>query len=366
MAKRTLAACAPRGELGVGIIGTGWGLKVQVPQFRAGGLHVKALYSRDSVRAADLAKEHKIEFSFSDVGLLARCPEVDLVSVVGPAHLRKRQVLEVIAAGKSVIADKPMAITAGEASEMLTAATRLPEGKVALLDFELRCVPAVVRARELMTEGAIGNPLFVTFRCMANMDFLADGAQHSHWNARETGGGVFSAVGTHYVDIVRFLLKDEIGKVSAVEAPLVKTLPPDSTPVTADGYVSANMITARGAVPIHMVISGRTSGGPMENSVKIVGSTGCICIMFATSELQVFKNGSNDPVELLPAAGNAWAEVGTKALAARIKDHFEEGRDISDLATFADGLQVQLVTDAVHHSASNLGEWVNVTQISQS
>lgn len=58
----------------VGILGTGWGVKVQVPQFRVAGLNVTAIYSRDPQRAADLAVQHKLT-GFSDANDLINSPD---------------------------------------------------------------------------------------------------------------------------------------------------------------------------------------------------------------------------------------------------------------------------------------------------
>lgn len=58
----------------VGILGTGWGVRVQVPQFRNAGLNVTALYSRDAQRAAELAAQHSLQ-GFSDARDLIQSPD---------------------------------------------------------------------------------------------------------------------------------------------------------------------------------------------------------------------------------------------------------------------------------------------------
>lgn len=68
--------------LRVGIVGTGWGVRVQAPKFADAGLHVVALYSRSQERAEQLAGNLGIKHAFSDVNELCRCEEVDLVSIV--------------------------------------------------------------------------------------------------------------------------------------------------------------------------------------------------------------------------------------------------------------------------------------------
>jgi predicted dehydrogenase len=102
----TPLATAP--ALRVGVIGTGWGVKVQVPMFREAGLQVVALYSRDEKRVERLRKEMDVPHGFTDVGSLCECEEVDIVSLVCPTHLRKDFTLKAIHAGKHVLAEKPM------------------------------------------------------------------------------------------------------------------------------------------------------------------------------------------------------------------------------------------------------------------
>ena len=187
----------------VGLVGTGWALKVQRPRFREEGLPVTALYSRDLGRAEALCRAEGIGGAYDSVPALARSGDVDLVSVVCPTHLRKGHVLETVAAGKDVLCDKPMALDAAEAREMWRAAEA--RGVRHFMDFELRCCPTIIDARDALRRGDVGAVRFLEFRCHGNFPFL-DPANPSfgHWNDRACGGGAFSAVGTHFTDLVRF------------------------------------------------------------------------------------------------------------------------------------------------------------------
>ena len=83
-------------------------------------------------------------------------------------------------------------------------------------------VPAVVEMRSILASGALGKPLHLSFRCHGNFGFLK--AQHSHWVREDCGGGVFSAVGTHYTDLCRHL---------TVRAPKLETSAPSSSDLDA-------------------------------------------------------------------------------------------------------------------------------------
>lgn len=65
--KSEFGGSSDEAPLRVGIVGTGWGLKAQLPRFREAGIQVVAIYSRDAGKAARLAKEHHIPLAFTSV-----------------------------------------------------------------------------------------------------------------------------------------------------------------------------------------------------------------------------------------------------------------------------------------------------------
>lgn len=65
----------------VGIIGTGWGVTVQVPAFREAGWQVVALCGRTEEKTEKLGKEHSIPFTTADPQKLIEHPDVDFVTV---------------------------------------------------------------------------------------------------------------------------------------------------------------------------------------------------------------------------------------------------------------------------------------------
>ena len=201
--------------------------------------------------------------------------------------------LEAIAAGKDVLVDKPCALDASEAAAMLAAAEA--KGVRHFMDFELRCVPALVEAKRLIADGAIGDVRFVDFRCLGNFGFLEPtNPQFSHWNSKACGGGGFSAVGTHFTDLTRWLLDDEVAAASAVEAPLVEAIAGEK--VTADGYCSAQLRLARRSdVGVHLTISARCPGRDFENRLTVVGTRGTFDFDFLESTLTVSSFGEGAP-----------------------------------------------------------------------
>ena len=379
------AASAQRSEPSkppsIGILGTGWGLRVQVPEFRSAGLVVSAIYSRDAARAASIAETHGIDHGCDSVDSLCALTDVDIVSCVGPTSTRCEHTLTALRYGKHVLVDKPMALNEGEALVMLQAARA---SKVqAWMDFELRCTPAVVKLRELLSSGELGSPLHASFRCVANFGFLA--GKHSHWATREQGGGVFSAVGTHFVDLTRHVTGCEVARVSATQRPLVATLPHPSSGapmvVTSDGLCMATLEmvqptrdgdTANAAssmpLPVSIFISGLSPGLPFQNTLTLCCERGSATLNLLDATLSVHRTDAPGQTEVYGGGGNAWSEVGTPALGRALVAALKGGQGPAeaggihprDLATLEDGLIVQRVTDAVHESARRGGVWMFV------
>merc|ERR1719422_1282956 len=151
--------------LRVGIIGTGWGCKVQAPLFRNAGLEVTAVYSRDQAKADKFAANLKIAHAFNSIDAICNCSEVDIVSIVSPTFLHAEHAIAALRAGKHILSDKPTAVTASQA------ATKRPN-QIAIIDHELRFLKFVQAARGLVTSGVLGNIRHVTSQFMVNMGGL--------------------------------------------------------------------------------------------------------------------------------------------------------------------------------------------------
>ncbi len=245
------------------------------------------------------------------------------------------------------------------------------------MDFELRCVPALRELRDLiLTANLIGNVnISVSFTSLRNFAWMQPGVKASHWHYRQTGGGCWSAIGIHYVDLVRFLFSEEIQKVSAIQRPMRGIVVAKNGDVpSADGMCQAMLVTGRKKISIQMTINGFNPGLPEEvDEMVICSPKATIRFNFLTSELVIYKNPAPDtatPMEkemetkrVIKGEGNAWQDVGTPALMQRVRAFFEKDdkNALLNMATFQDGLRAQLITDAIHQSAANDGEWAEVT-----
>jgi predicted dehydrogenase len=134
----------------VGIVGTGWGARVQVPTFREAGLEVTAIAGFHRNKTRELAAELKLR-AHDDWREVVSSPDVDLVSIVTPPSEHREMAIAALEAGKHVLCEKPTALNALEAEQMLAASRRFPS-QLALIDHELRFLPAWREARARLPE----------------------------------------------------------------------------------------------------------------------------------------------------------------------------------------------------------------------
>ena len=203
-----ISACYNRLRMKIGLIGLGF----------MGSTHLKALQkipgvevvavSSDDPRALSGDLSHiqgniggpgeKLDFSslrqYSDAFAAARDPEAEAVDVCLPTNLHAGVVIEALRAGKHVLVEKPMALTAAETGQMLEAAEKA--GRLLMVAQVLRFWPAYVALAGLVKTGKLGPVRSALFRrrCAA--------PAWSAWlsDASLSGGGVFDLL-IHDIDI---------------------------------------------------------------------------------------------------------------------------------------------------------------------
>jgi 1,5-anhydro-D-fructose reductase (1,5-anhydro-D-mannitol-forming) len=176
---------------------------------------VTALSRRDPVKARESARQYGIPQAFASTAELCRSSEVDAVFVATPNSVHLADVLTAIAAGKPVLCEKPMGISAEECRDMVDAARQanLLLGIAQVFRFE----ESTAWLRNRVAAGRIGAPIF------ARAEFSFPGARnHARtWiNDRQiAGGGPVADIGVHCIDALRYILHDEVLRVSARAIP---------------------------------------------------------------------------------------------------------------------------------------------------
>jgi predicted dehydrogenase len=171
---------------------------------------VTALSRRDLAIAKQSAAEYKIPLAFASVEELCQSPEVEAVLVTTPNSRHLSDVLTAIAAGKHVLCEKPMAMYADECRQMVEAARQ--RGVLLGVAHIFRFDESVRKIRELVTAGAVGKPVFAR----SEFSFLAGSSHPRKWlyDASVAGAGPIFDIGVHCIDTLRFILRDEVVRVS--------------------------------------------------------------------------------------------------------------------------------------------------------
>ncbi len=205
--------------IGIGFVGTGFARSTQAPVLRTiEGARLAAVASGRIENARRMADEFSMR-AMSSWDELVTLPEVDLVIIASPPNTHHPVTLAALSAGKHVICEKPMAMTAGEALEMTNAAHSRPN-QLAIIDHELRFNPTYRRIKQLVDEGFLGRLYNVSMT-------VATGFRHSAlrpwnwWSQKSAGGGLLGALGSHAIDMLRWLF----GDIDAVAASVATIVP---------------------------------------------------------------------------------------------------------------------------------------------
>jgi predicted dehydrogenase len=196
-----------------GIIGFGLhAVKRLMPGFAlAKNCRVSALSRRELAKAQASARQYDIPLAFNSAEELCRSPQVDAVFIATPNAFHLQDVLLATACGKPVLCEKPMAINAEQCRQMVDAARK---AKVLLgIAQVFRFEDSTSWFRDQVAAGAIGKPVFAR----SEFSFPASHGHARTWihDPAIAGGGPVADVGVHCVDALRFILQDEVLRVSA-------------------------------------------------------------------------------------------------------------------------------------------------------
>ena len=201
-------------------IGSHADLKIAPAIARAKDARLVAVYSRDQGRADAFAENHGADAAYSDLDAMLADSRVDAVFVASPNHLHAPQTIRAAAAGKHVLAEKPMANTVTDAAAMIAACR--DHGVTLGLGFELRFHPAHLWARQVIDDGAIGRIRLAHGQWgrgnRGEPEHLPRVGLRQWWETPELIGdaSVLVGLGVHVFDLMRFLLRDEVVEVIAM------------------------------------------------------------------------------------------------------------------------------------------------------
>ncbi len=349
-------------KIRIGIVGTGFAKTVQIPAFqKIDGAEVISVASGHPENAEKVARDFNIAHFTGDWRETVRRDDVDLICITTPPIFHREMTLFALEHDKHVLCEKPMAMNADEAREMLEKSKE--KNLLALIDHELRFLNGRRKAREIIQSGEIGKIRHAKYNFRAPH---RGSSEHpwNWWSDSESGGGALGAIGSHVFDSLRWFTGAEISDVFCQLQTHVKERPDAKSGamkrVTTDDEL--NMILRFAGGDLTEDATANVSCSMVEypayqNRIEIFGTTGAIRVEH-DGEFYVGKAGEeawrkadielNEAVEGARATG--WNN-GFLAFAAEIIKALQAGKTtVENAATFADGYQIQLLLDAARKS----------------
>jgi len=379
-------------DIGAAVIGSGFIGTVHIEALRRIGVRVHGLLGSTPERGAERAQRLGVPRAYASLDELLADPVVEVVHVTSPNHLHAPQVRQILAAGRHVVCEKPLALTSIESAELVELAEA--SDKVAAVNFNLRFYPLNQHARDVIHDGALGNVRLISGRYF--QDWLL---METDWNWRlepERGGALRAVgdIGSHWLDLTSFITGLRVEAVMADLATFIKSRQQPTGPVetysteraadTVETKIStedvANILIryeggARGVVSISQISSGR------KNSLQYeIDGSNASAAWDSEQPDQIWFGHRDEANEILLKNPALMSEGGRRA-AALPGGHVEgfgdtfaalfrqvyadvgEGQMSANpaYATFHDGHEEMLVGDAIAQS-SRTGTWVEPTR----
>ncbi len=186
-----------------GVVGAGFIGPVHIEALRRLGIPVAGLVGSSPEKGRQAAERLGLPRSFDTLADLLADPAVTVVHLASPNHLHYEQCKAVLAAGKHVVCEKPLALTSRETAEL--AALARSAKSVAALCYNVRFYPLCHEVRQRIADGLLGRIYHVTG------SYVQDWLLHDtdfNWRVLADQAGPLRAVadiGTHWLDLVTWM-----------------------------------------------------------------------------------------------------------------------------------------------------------------
>ncbi|MHB1314569.1 MAG: Gfo/Idh/MocA family protein [Christensenellales bacterium] len=374
-------------EYNVGLIGGGFMGKVHslayvgMPMifWPAPGIPVRKTICEVNDQLAKNAKERygyeKYTTNWMDI---INDSNIDIVDICTPNNTHAEIAIAAAKAGKHVLCEKPIARTTEEAIAMMEAAEKA--GIKNQLAFNYRRLPAVVRAKQFIEEGAIGEIMTYRGTYLSGKDASTPIAWR---NLKEMAGyGSLGDIGTHAIDIARYLVGD-FGSVNGLLRKFVPERPAyvgaeEMRQVETDDETCFTIQFKNGAIGTIETSSGNSWGHYNGLTFEIYGRRGSIyfnyehrdelkiCFVDDPKDRRGFRTisvgGAAHPYDghviwPTPGMGIGYAELKIIECYDFIKAIKE---DTKAVPSFHDGYEISVICDAIVES-NKTSKWVDIS-----
>ena len=216
-------------DIGAAVIGTGFIGTVHLEALRRIGVTVRGVLGSSPERGQARADALGVRVAYPSLDDLLADDTVDVVHVTSPNDVHVEQSLAILRAGKHVVCEKPLAMTADDSARLVAAAA--DAGLVNATNFNIRYYPLNQHAHELVAGGGLGEVRLVTGR------YFQDWLLHDtdwNWRLQPDRGGALRAVGdigSHWLDLMTFVTGQHVAAVMADLSTFIETRHEPAGPV---------------------------------------------------------------------------------------------------------------------------------------
>jgi predicted dehydrogenase len=273
----------------VAVAGTGFIGPVHAEALSRLGITVRGILGSTPEMSQQAAQKLGLTMAYPSFQAILDDPEVTAVHIATPNHLHFEMAAQALRAGKHVVCEKPLAMTAAETAELVRIADEHPH-LISAVNYNIRFYPLVLQAREMVQSGELGEIYHI--RGAYVQDWLL---YDTDWNWRlltEAGGDVraIGDIGTHWMDLIAFVTGLKVESLLADLSTFVKTRrKPKQSVATFGGKLSDGPVEYEpyeiktedwGAVLFHydngargsMAVSQVNAGRKNQLSFEIAGS----------------------------------------------------------------------------------------------
>jgi predicted dehydrogenase len=333
----------------VAVIGVGMGKAHAEHYQRCPEAELLALCDRDANRLAEVAGILGVRQTFTDYNELFRLPGLQAVSVALPNFLHAPVTIAALNAGLHVLCEKPLALNAAEAAEMVSAAHRA--GRRLMVHFNTRFNETSRLVKQAVEAGELGDIYFARALWHRNRGIPGMGG----WFTQKelAGGGALIDIGVHRIDLVLWLMG--FPKVRSVSGAAYSHLGQQMASRQGKTFnvddLTVGFIRFENGASLTFEISWAAQAEKREDMcTHLMGTQGGAII-------RNIDEGYHMEVRLLKDVGGALVEAtpmthlpGMESAQAHFVRCIQSGRET--LAPGEQGLAVMRVLDAIYESAS--------------
>jgi predicted dehydrogenase len=320
-------------DLNIGIIGTGFGKMIGL-NFKAVEPSVKIFfYGRDKEKLNKAVAEVKADGTYAAWEELVKDPKIDLVVIASPSGMHKEMFVLAARENKDILVEKPAALNSKDIDDMAKSFEN--KDKLAVVNHEGRFHPVILYIKQLITGGKLGD--IMTLRSGAYLNWYSNPDYKENWNNdKNLGGGQIFSIGTHQMDLARYLL----GFPEVTSGSVQNIVYPDKRFIkkpSAESQFSAHFETREGTSI--QLYNDTYCFGYKDFILEVIGSKGIVIYSDQRGLKESFYNSEplkdvvwSDPMPQIPL-GNSILSKSMKYMAKELMESIGTGKNNETFCT---------------------------------